>query len=386
MKKENPTTTSHQPQATLKNKLQIRRNNMSKVFFIVISVMLIGTAAQALPRSEHQTYGHLLLKTAPEKGGSKGMNPAKVGIINDWIDNPTKKLGQYRISSIQGAPKVTPLTHRHLRHNPIRVAKALSGNGTIDRAILNQARLHKIADFSTGTTGVDGWGKPTPKQVKQAKKILQFVQEHYTLPKRLPKWVDQSGPFFTARAKSIQSSSKKILKASAPLAVAPFARQTRTSKVALQEATTTGAKCLKGAGKALKVIGPLAIVVETGFRGKAAYDTEEAYKQGKITEDQRVVEHSKNAGKFIGGASGALSLGWAGAALGGCTGPAAPICTPVFGAVGAVIGGIWGEDAGAKLAQKLAENRDSIKAGYQHAKEATQKKCQQIGAFFKEHF
>lgn len=69
----------------------------------------------------------------------------KIDSVNRWMDNPANKSGQYNIKKT-GQP-ISPDTHRFIRHNSIRVAKALSGTGEIDPDIEKIAAIHILADI-----------------------------------------------------------------------------------------------------------------------------------------------------------------------------------------------------------------------------------------------
>ncbi len=177
-----------------------------KVLFCVLFSALAPNVALSLPGSAHDTMAELLLDTPAELGGAKGLTLDQIRAINDWIDNPATKTGEYMNQGVGKA--VHPTNHGHLRHNPFRTAKALGGNGTVDPAKWNIARLHKIADIANNTAGVDGW-QITPKMRQEAQRILDYVAKNKRLPKNLPTWVDKSGPLLTDRAKAIASSGSK---------------------------------------------------------------------------------------------------------------------------------------------------------------------------------
>jgi hypothetical protein len=174
------------------------------VFSVSLCMLLVGPS-WGMPGTAHNELAQRLLNTPASQGGSQGLTMDQARAVGRWMDNPTSKTGQYINRSV-GRP-VHPINHGHLRHNPVRVAKAMSGNGTVDPAKLNVARLHKIADVAHNKAAVDGW-KITSQMRKEAQVIIDHVAKHHRLPKQLPGWVDQSGPIITERAKSIAAAGK----------------------------------------------------------------------------------------------------------------------------------------------------------------------------------
>jgi broad specificity phosphatase PhoE len=333
---------------------------MMKIFyaaFLLIASFCTLESAVAMPGKDHDALARLLLDSPISKGGSKGLSESQVRAISEWMDNPTQNIGKQRIQGLEEKPKVTPGNHQHLRHNPERAARALSGTRTINPAVLNQARVHKIADVAVSkASGVDGW-ELTPKMKKQAQNLIQYIEKHKRLPTRLPTWVDASGPLLTDRALA-QAASAANKGAKSGVIVADDVLR---SSVEAAEQTSKLMTVTKGAGKVAKVAGPIALVIEAGVRGKSAYDTEQDYERGDISDDERVIRHARNGGQLAGGVAGAAGGAWAGAAAGACTGPAAPVCVPVFAVAGGIAGGLGGDALGGNCAAYIAEKRTQIR-------------------------
>jgi hypothetical protein len=281
---------------------------------------------QAMPGNRHDALGRLLLESDPMQGGSKGLSPEKVRTVSDWMDNPTRKTGQYRLNGLEGSPKVTPWNHQHTRHNPIRVARALSGTREIDLATLNQARIHKIADISvTKGSGVDGW-VVTDKMRKESSKILDFVEKNRRLPEKLPQWVDESGPVLKQRAVPRGAGKQSI------------------DVVTARPGTKVMSRCLRKAGP----------VLASGFMVYDSYTVETAFVEGKLSEQERNVSHASNVagvgGAVYGCKAGALLGAKGGAAIGTVIAPG--FGTAIGAGVGAIGGGLGGTFAGGWAAQK----------------------------------
>ncbi len=185
--------------------MMIRRRANVWVIGVFLAAMLAwgGSQAEAMPGAAHQRLATLLLDTPPSSGGAKGLTVEQVRAVSRWMDTPAMQTGQYTNQAV-GQP-VHPSNHGHLRHNPVRVAKAMSGDGGVNAAKLNVARLHKIADVAYNTAGVDG-STVTPEMKREAKNIIRYVWQHKRLPDTLPDWVDQSGQIITNSTKSTASS------------------------------------------------------------------------------------------------------------------------------------------------------------------------------------
>jgi len=301
-----------------------------KVILCFLTLFGMGPLAEAMPGFEHDRLAGLLLESEPVQGGSKGLGEAKVRAISKWMDNPTAKTGQYRINTLDGSPKVTPSNHQHLRHNPTRAARALSGTREVDLGTLNQARMHKIADVSvTKASGVDGW-TVSPKMQNEAKQIISFVEKHKRLPQKLPVWVDESGPVLKNRAASaVKRSSAHAGKALHP-----------------------------GTSQMSRVLTKSGPVLMTCVMAVQSYTVETAFAEGGLDEPERNVAHASNVagvgGAFCGAKAGALVGGKAGAGIGTlfCPGPGTAIGAGV-GAIGGALGGAFG---GGVAAQKGAEH------------------------------
>ena len=102
-----------------------------------------------------------------------------------------------------------------------------------------------------------------------------------------------------------------------------------------------------------KCAGAVGVGVDVGIRGYEAYQVETQYKNGQITQNERVKSHVKNAGSFAGGMGGAAAGAYGGAAAGAAVGSVVPIFgTAVGGFVGGVAGAIGGYFAGDKAVRE----------------------------------
>lgn len=175
--------------------------------FIAVIMTLTPFGVDAMSKAGHlRGSGDIagvydLIGTTVEKGGVGNYSVEKIRSVGDWIDNPAQKTGKYM--NRKAGEILRPSNHGHLRHNPLKVERVFK-----DPAAKNIARVHKIQDIHHNTAGVDGW-KPTPKMKKEAEVILRYIRRYKRLPKRLPSWVDKSGPLIRSGGKSINSAAGK---------------------------------------------------------------------------------------------------------------------------------------------------------------------------------
>lgn len=95
------------------------------------------------------------------------------------------------------------------------------------------------------------------------------------------------------------------------------------------------------AGKALMPVGS---AIDSAYRLRDAQAVEQQFGSGQITQQEREIEHAKNAAGLAGGWSGALAGAEVGATTGGAIGT---VVAPGLGtAVGAAVGGAAGGVAG----------------------------------------
>ena len=304
-------------------------NIIAKNLCIAVFVCISGVAS-AMPGTAHNAGTSLLLETPWQKGGAKALDSVKVAGIHTWMDYPSKWLGPH---------------HNRIRHNPIRATRALSGTGKINPAKLNIARMHKIQDVYFNTNPVDGW-KLTSKMKQQAGEIIAYANRKKGLPSRLPVWVDQTAP---SHANSARKLNKSVNKTSSKVS--------QTAKV-LNKADDVS-RAAKVVSKAGKYAGPAGVTLEVGFRGFVAYNTEQKYREGEITLQERNVQHSRNGGAAAGGAAGALGGAKGGALAGGAIGACfggvgAPVGAGIGGIIGAVSGGFLGDFVGGKTGAFVA--------------------------------
>ena len=210
-----------------------------------------------------------LLGTPVEQGGAGNMPPAKVQSIGDWMDNPAQKTGQYNNHAAGGKP-VHPSNHNLLRHNPDNVGRVFSGDGTVDPAARNVARVHKIQDIYNNSRPVDGW-EITPGTRTEAEQLLRSLKESKRLPARLPTWVDQPGPLIKTRLAPLPPS---------------------------------------GASKALvfsRGLGAITTAAAVAATVHSIEQTEQRYERRELTATQRGEQHGQAVGEFVLGCGGAIA-------------------------------------------------------------------------------
>lgn len=210
---------------------------MKSKLLLLISVIGLGfSEANAMPGVKHDYWGQKLLNTPIEEGGAAGVSREKLQNINDWMDNPASKTGQYT-NSYTGTT-IHPTNHNYLRHNPDAVSKVFSGDGSVDLAVKNLARMHKICDVVHNQTPVDGFVL-TDSMKTEAQAILDYVALHNSLPPELPSWVDAEGPLKTLAATTSAAvkasdnvSSSAISTENAIVSTSPASKSTNSKTVA----------------------------------------------------------------------------------------------------------------------------------------------------------
>jgi hypothetical protein len=122
------------------------------------------------------------------------------------------------------------------------------------------------------------------------------------------------------------------------------------------EAAAAGRATAATLRTAARVAVPVALVIDAGLRVNEGMHIEERFDAGEITQQQREVEHARNAAGMAGGWGGALAGAKLGAMGGGAAGTAvAPGPGTGIGAgVGAVFGSIAGYLGGGALAEAAA--------------------------------
>ncbi len=115
----------------------------------------------------------------------------------------------------------------------------------------------------------------------------------------------------------------------------------------------TSSKVLRGLSRAAI---PVAATVDVGFRANDAMKTEQAFQDGKITQQERETAHTMNTAGMVGGWGGAITGAKLGAAGGGVAGaPFAGVGAPIGAGIGGVAGGVTGYFAGEAAAESATE-------------------------------
>lgn len=128
-------------------------------------------------------------------------------------------------------------------------------------------------------------------------------------------------------------------------------------------------KAVPVAGKVLPVAGA---IIDVGVRGRQAYQVEQQFQRGEISDRDRVISHAKNGVGMAGGWGGAMALGSQGALWGSALGP-------VGTGLGGVGGGIVGYVGGEKLAEGAVEmGSEVVYRGVKTARDATRRAGEQL--------
>ncbi len=310
---------------TSKTAIRLRAARRWTAVFVLASHLCL-----AMPGPAHNASGERLMGVPADQGGVGPMTAEKIRSTDTWMDSPSSRLGSW---------------HGNTRHSPEAVARVYSGNGTVDPAALNKARLHKIEDIAHNTRPVDGW-YPDPHLKKEAEEILRFVHENHRLPGKLPRWVDEPGPLLrpaTTPAGDMAAAARRT-----------GARLADDAALAADDAASVLVRTARGVQR---VAVPLAVAVQLGMALREVYATEADFAAGRITPIERSRRHIRTSAELAGGSAGA----WAGGALGSVAGPPGTV-------VGVIVGSVAGDwlagklnDAAWELYAREAEARDRIR-------------------------
>lgn len=198
-------------------------------------------------------------------------------------------------------------------------------------------------------------GKPELPGWKSMKTCSQEAvsMARTSLNKMSFKWAEEireDSVALRAGAKTVSNTAKGTR------AAAEGARAAAEGARAAAEGTRAAAESVKAASAACtlaKCAGAVGVGVDVGIRGYEAYQVETQYKNGQITQNERVKSHVKNAGSFAGGMGGAAAGAYGGAAAGAAIGSIVPgPGTAIGGFVGGVAGAIGGYFAGDKAVRE----------------------------------
>lgn len=232
-----------------------------------------------------------------------------------------------RTPHILGTPKPPVLEPLNITANDFREAAKLA------EEIGQRYRLNgwAVREAGEGTSR----GPKTP-----AKRVLQAAEEGGVPMKQSGQVPRAAMAAEQAAGKSVRGTSQGVKAAAAEV-----------------RAASEAASVVRGLNRAAKVAGPAAAAVDAGTRVYESYKVEESYRKGTITEQERNLEHAKNAAGFAGGWAGAWVggkvCGTAGAAIGTAVCPG--LGTAIGGAVGGVAGAVGGYFAGEKMAEAGTE-------------------------------
>jgi hypothetical protein len=151
----------------------------------------------------------------------------------------------------------------------------------------------------------------------------------------------------TPAAKKLAQQSLDDVRAKSPAKKAPLsnvAKKATSSSNVTKLTNTTAITVVPNLGKTVVKAAPVVgTAFEVGGRGYSSYKTEQDYKNGKISQIERVENHAGNVGSCVGGATGAWGGATGGAMVGATIGSVIPgPGTAVGGVVGGILGGFGG--------------------------------------------
>lgn len=228
----------------------------------------------------------------------------------------------------------------------------------------------KVIDSKGGNSGLkSSYGHPqaSPEwSVKASERTLKSTQSSPTEKKAARRVLNAaaegklSGEVARTRHKLGTPTSTKVLDSypSGNEKVARMARQLQPSASPKVSPSSKGfspsaptkslsSKSISHIAKGGKILSraalPVAIVADGISRGKEAHDLERKFREGKVSQSQRIRGHAANASSAVGGWTAAAAGAWAGAEAGTIIGS---FGGPVGAGVGAVAGSIIGGAAG----------------------------------------
>ncbi|MBR0191310.1 MAG: hypothetical protein IJQ31_04505 [Thermoguttaceae bacterium] len=153
---------------------------------------------------------------------------------------------------------------------------------------------------------------------------------------------------------AIRSGAKTVSNtAKGSQAAAEGARSAAKGVKAAAEGLEAASKASTVLTTTAKYAGAVGVGIDVGVRSCEAYQVETQYKNGQITQNERMKSHVKNVGSFAGGMGCATAGAYGGAAAGAAIGSVVPIFgTAVGGVVGGVAGAIGGYFAGDKAVRE----------------------------------
>lgn len=235
------------------------------------------------------------------------------------------------------------------------------------RSVLNAASEGKLSVHVIRTEHV--LGKPTrtvwesmSKCTWEAENLAKSALESlrgYTVPKYASSTPHTS--YSTGLSVPKYTSSTPHTSYSTDLSVPKYTSSTPhttsgygAAKSAVQTASKTG-EAASQTGQVIRTVAEgaavVAVAADVGFRGYEAYQTEQMYQNGQISNHERVKSHVQNGAGWAGGMTGAVVGAETGAAAGAAIGSVVPLVgTAIGGAVGGICGGIGGYFLGDKAA------------------------------------
>ena len=168
----------------------------------------------------------------------------------------------------------------------------------------------------------------------------------------------------TREASSAAVMARSVTPTEAALKPMPGAGA-RALPEAAEAATAEAGMLTKVVPIAAKTVAVAAVVVDGAVRGHQAYQVEQRFQRGEISDRDRVLAHAKNGCGIACGWGGALALGSQGAAWGSALGPLGT-------AGGGLLGGVVGYLGGEKVAEVVIDHAaDGIYAGVNAARDAS---------------
>lgn len=282
-----------------------------------------GTSGKGIPQGPDQVYrarnGHIAVFETKANSSPKNKG---YGFVQGSVEH-TLKSAEYVLKS----------------------SRASEAQKRAAREILKAAANGKLDVYIIRTFHVQG--KITKTVIEQ---VMRCSKMHQAMAKSIIEALESCGIYVYGRV------GKKA--GGVPATTTP---STKPAKGAPKPGAGTKAstKILRSAGVGI------GIALDGGVRCVQSYNVEQAYKEGRITDNERLVAHGENAAGAVGGWCGAAAGGKAGTAAGAALGSFfGPIGTAVGGVTGGLTGAVCGYmagDATASTGVRFVLEEDGVK-------------------------
>jgi len=262
------------------------------------------------------------------------------------------RLPENRFGHKEGTPEwVIDTLDDTLRSNAASETEKRVARQVLEAAQKGEMNIHVICTKHVyGKPEMPGWVSMKPC-TEEATRMAGRVMDR--LAGSAPAWASetrQEAVIARSAAKSLSETAESMAQASRSTAnTAKAAAEGTRAAAEGVEAATVASKALKCSAKYAGAVG---VGIDVGVRSYEAWQVEQQFQSGSISQNERVKAHVENGASLVGGMGGATAGAYGGAAIGAAVGSIVPgPGTAIGGFVGGVIGGIGGYFGGDKAAR-----------------------------------